>query len=155
MLSNTIVEYVMITGEDMPEHKSTEIIKQDGKEYAIVGRAQAILSEMADEVGTPRSYSRFAVYRLAVDNGVEILSTPSANYYSVEGLRGLKEKIRPERGNKSGRAHYTAGQKKEAIRLYIEEEKNCREVAKETGISYQSVNNWVTSAGLKREGRNA
>lgn len=152
MIYSTFVDYVMTPGEDMPEHRSTEIIKQDGKEYAIVGRAQAILSEMADEVGTPRSYSRFAVYRLAVDNGVEILSTPSANYYSVEGLRGLREKIRPERGNKSGRAHYTADDKERALRLY-QSGSSCRDVAKQTGFSYQSVNNWVTLAGIKR-GRN-
>lgn len=138
----------------MPEHKKTEIIVQDGKEYAIVGKAQAILSEMAAEKGISRPYSRFAVYRLAVDNGVEILGTPSANYYSVDGLRGLKDKIKPERGNKSGRTHYTAEQKKRAIRLYAEG-KNCREVAKMTEASYQSVNNWVTSAGIKRSGRNA
>jgi hypothetical protein len=154
MLSSTMVEYVTPIGEDMPEHRSTEIITQDGKEYAIVGRAQAILSGMADEVGIPRSYSRFAVYRLAVDNGVEILSTPSANYYSVDGLRGLKDKIRPGRGNKSGRAHYTAEQKARAIQIY-ESGKSCREVAEATEISYQSVNNWVTAAGLKRQGRNA
>ena len=155
MLSSTIVEYVEKTREDMPEHKSTEIIKVDGKEYAIVGKAQAILSEMASELGIPRSYSRFAVYRLAVDNDIDILSTPSANYYSVEGLRSLKEKIRPGRGNKSGRTHYTAEDRARAIRLYTEERKNCHEVAKLTGISYQSVNNWVTLAGLKRPGRNA
>lgn len=137
----------------MPEHRSTEIITQDGKEYAIVGRAQAILSEMADELGVSRSYSRFAVYRLAVDNGVEILSTPSANYYSVEGLLSLKEKIQPERGNKSGRKHYTAEDKERALQLY-EETKNCREVAKGMGVSYQSVNNWVTSAGLKISRKN-
>lgn len=154
MLSSTIVEYVEKIREDMPEHKSTEIIKVDGKEYAIVGKAQAILSEMASEIGIPRSYSRFAVYRLAVDNDVEILSTPSANYYSVEGLRGLKDKIKPERGNKPGRAHYTAEDKKHAIQLY-QSKKSCREIARITGFSYQSVNNWVTSAGLKRPGRNA
>lgn len=154
MLSSTMVEYVMTIRGDMPEHKSTEIITQDGKDYAIVKRAQAILSEMAEEKGIPRSYSRFAVYRLAVDNGIEILSTPSANYYSVAGLLSLKEKIKPERGNKSGRKHYTAEDKERALLLY-EKKKNCREVAKEMEVSYQSVNNWVTSAGLKRPGKNS
>lgn len=150
MLSSTMVEYVTLIRGDMPEHKSTEIIRQDGKEYAIVGKAQAILSQMATDAGAPRSYSRFAVYRLAIDNGVEILSTPSANYYSVDGLLSLRGKIKPERGNKSGRTHYTAEDKKRAIQLYQSGMK-CREVARETGFSYQSVNNWVTLAGLKKD----
>jgi hypothetical protein len=134
----------------MPKGQRTEVadtIEINGKQYATVRKAQEILSQLASELGTPHDYSRFAVFRLAVDNGIDILTTPSANYYSVEGLRGLKEKLRPGigRGAKTGgsekRTNYGEDLKIQAF-LLQEQGLSNRQIAGRLGVSYQTINNW-------------
>lgn len=118
-------------------------ITVDGKEYTTCEGAARVLTELVEG---ERTYSRYTVYRMLTDYKVEVIRTPSANYYSVKGLQGLKDKLHPVVGPKKGSVHYTAEQKAEAMQLRSEGLSN-REVGHRLGISYQTINNWVRSQG--------
>lgn len=119
-----------------------DIITINGEEYATIQKAQQILTELASELGHPRNYSRFAAFRLAVDHQVDIISTPSANYYSIKGLRSLKDKIQPQRGTHQDIKHYSQETREKAIVLHQQGISN-RKIAQQLGVSYQTVNNWI------------
>lgn len=129
----------------MPKQKGidpvSDTIMIDGREYATASGAARILTEL---VGGQREYSRYTVYRMLTDYNVKVIRTPSANYYSVQGLRDLKDKLHPERGTHAGRKHYTAEDKERAMQLRSEGLSN-REVARRLNISFQTVNNWAKS----------
>jgi hypothetical protein len=147
VMLSTHVEYDTEENIVMPKGQRTEVadtITVDGKEYATVSRAQKILTELATELEKPREYSRFAVFRLAIAHNIDIITTPSANYYSVEGLYGLKDKLHPERGARNKSKHYSDEVKQQALALYTEGLSN-RQIAKRLEVSYQTVNNWIKS----------
>jgi hypothetical protein len=157
VMLNTHVEYDTEENIVMPKGQRTEVadtITVDGKEYATVAKAQRILTELATELEKPREYSRFAVFRLAADHGIDIITTPSANYYSVEGLKSLKDKLHPERGSKSV-PRYTY-EKKEQVFSLKKKGLSHRQIAKQSGVSYQTVNNWLKKVASDfQENRNS
>lgn len=134
----------------MPKQKGVDPVWNtiiiNGREYTTVQGAQRVLSEL---VNGQREYSRWTVYRMLTDFNVETIRTPSANYYSVEGLRGLKDELHPERGTHKGTKHYSAEDKEQAMQLHGEGLSN-REIARRINVSYQTVNNWVKA---RKEGR--
>lgn len=127
----------------MPKQKGVDLvsdtIKINDAEYTTVQGAQRILSELVEG---KRNYSRWTAYRMLTDHNVEVIRTPSANYYSVEGLRQLKDKLNPERGTHTGVKHYSDKQRQQALELHLQGLSN-REVARRIQVSYQTVNNWI------------
>lgn len=113
----------------------------DGKEYITCEGAARVLTELA---GGDKEYSRFTVYRMLTDYHVDVIRTPSANYYSVQGLRELKDKLHPKVGKKKGSTHYTAEEKEQAMQLRSQGLSN-REIGRSLDISYQTINNWAKS----------
>lgn len=146
MLPCTYVEYGKQKGVSMPKQKGTDPVSDtiliEGREYTTVQGAARILTEL---VGGKRQYSRFTVYRMLTDHGVEVIRTPSANYYSTEGLRDLKDKLQPDRGTHQGTRHYSAEDKSQALQLHNEGLSN-REIARRLNVSYQTINNWMKKA---------
>src|SRR5579859_7439758 len=78
------------------------------------------------------------------DQGFDAVRTPSANYYYVDDLMKLKDKLNPIRGTRKDRKHYTQEQKEQALDLHRQGLKN-REIARQLNISYQTINNWVNA----------
>lgn len=149
MLTDTYVEYDKERGTPMPKQKGSEPVSDTimigNREFTTVQGAQRVLTELVEG---KREYSRFTVYRMLTDYNVEVIRTPSANYYSVEGLRSLKDKLHPERGTHTNTRHYPAENKKQALQLHGEGLSN-REIARRLSVSYQTVNNWIKKAKLE------
>lgn len=146
MLINTYVEYDKERRSLVPKQKGSDPVSDTimigDQEFTTVQGAQRILTELVEG---KREYSRFTVYRMLTDYGVEVIRTPSANYYSVEGLRNLKDKLHPERGTHTNTRHYSIEDKKQALQLHGEGLSN-REIARRLKVSYQTINNWVKKA---------
>jgi DNA-binding transcriptional regulator YiaG len=135
----------------MPKQKGTDPVSDTvmigDQEFTTVQGAQRILTEL---VGGKRNYSRFTVYRMLTNYKVEVIRTPSANYYSVEGLRNLKDKLHPERGTHTNTKHYSAEKKEQASQLHKEGLSN-REISRRLNVSYQTINNWTKKAKTSEE----
>jgi len=150
---------IIVPKQRRDETQVTDTIIVNGREAITVSGAQKILTQLAREIaeehkddpafenylkGEPREYSRYTVYRMLTAHHIDAIRTPSANYYYVDDLMKLKDKLNPIRGTRKDRKHYTPEQKEQALNLHRQGLKN-REIARELNISYQTINNWVNA----------
>lgn len=166
MLNSTYVEYVRYKElalkdekqEYGPKQKESDLVQDiitiNGREATTTRGAQEILTQLAAEIAEEhkgesafknykaREYSRFTVYRMLTDYHIETVRTPSANYYYVDELRALKDKLHPERGTHTDIKRYPKEKREEAIRLHQQQISN-RQIALTIGVSFQTVNNWI------------
>lgn len=158
VMLGTYVEYDSNQERTLTKQKNTDLVLNtvtiNGKEATTVSGAQKILTALAKEIAqehadeeeyknyTAREYSRFTVHRMLANNNIEAVRTTSANFYYIEDLYRLKDKLRPARGTRTGVTHYSPDKKREAIQLSQEGVSN-RQIALQIGVSYQTVNNWI------------
>jgi hypothetical protein len=154
VLGTSYVEYdnTTVSGSDSSMKQKgdvQDIIVINGRAATTVRGAQKILTERAKALGSDREYSRDTVYRLLVDQKIEAIPTPSANYYFVEDLESVPITPKVGRRGKGKASVYTAEKKGEALHLR-EQGLTHRQIAQQIGVPFQTVGNWIRQSQKRK-----